>query len=131
VWEPRYEEINEFERELVGAGTVVVKVALLISKDEQKARLRERLDRPDKYWKYNPGDVDERLRWEAYQEAYQAVFERTSTELAPWHAVPADNKWFARLAVAELLLGALESLELDWPEADFDVAAEIERLEQS
>ena len=131
VWEPRFEEINEFERELVEAGTVVVKVALLISKDEQKARLRERLDRPDKHWKYNPGDVDERLKWDAYQEAYQSVFERTSTEHAPWHAVPADNKWFARLAVAELLLDTLEGLELGWPEADFDVAAEIARLEES
>lgn len=131
VWEPRYAEINEFERELVEAGTVVVKVALIISPEEQKARLRERLERPDKFWKYNPGDIDEREKWPAYQQAYQAMFERTSTEHAPWFAIPADSKWFARLAVAELLLEALEGLELAWPPADFDPAAELARLEQS
>ncbi len=130
-WEPRYEEINEFERELVEAGTVVIKTALVISPDEQKARLQERLERPDKYWKYNPGDIDERRKWPAYQEAYQAVLDRTSTEHAPWYAIPADNKWFARLAVAELLLEALEGLGLDWPPADFDVDAELARLDAS
>ncbi|NLF04979.1 MAG: polyphosphate kinase 2 family protein [Actinomycetales bacterium] len=131
VWEPRYEEINAFERELVDAGTVVIKAAMLISKDEQAARLRERLERPDKHWKYNPGDIDEREKWDAYQEAYQAVFDRTSTEHAPWYAIPADNKWFARLAVAELVLESLEGLDLDWPAADFDPAAELARLERS
>jgi len=130
-WEPRYEEINAFERELVEAGTVVVKAAMLISKDEQAARLRERLERPDKHWKYNPGDIDERQKWDAYTEAYQAMFDRTSTEHAPWFAIPADAKWFARLAVAELVLEALEGLELGWPAADFDPAAELARLERS
>lgn len=130
-WEPRYEEINAFEAELVEQGTALVKVALLVSPTEQKERLRERLERPDKHWKYNPGDVDERLRWDDYTAAYQAVLDRTSTPHAPWYAVPADRKWFARLAVTELLLDALESLDLSWPEADFDVAAEIARLENS
>jgi len=130
-WEPRYAEINEFERELTDAGTVVVKAALLVSADEQKARLRERLERADKHWKYNPGDIDERAKWPAYQEAYQAVFDRTSTEHAPWFAIPADNKWFARLAVTELLLEALEGLDLGWPPADFDVASELARLDAS
>ena len=131
VWEPRYEEINAFEQEIVESGTVLVKVALVISSVEQRARLRERLQRPDKHWKYNPGDIDVRARWDAYQEAYQAVFDRTSTESAPWYAVPADNKWYARLAVAQLLKEALEGLRLDWPAADFDPAAEMERLERS
>ena len=106
VWEPRYDEINAFEREVVDSGTVIVKVMLHVSQEEQKARLRERLERPDKYWKFNPNDVDERAKWPAYQEAYQAVLDRTSTEHAPWHVVPADSKWYARLAVGGLVLAA-------------------------
>ena len=97
--------------------------------EEQKARLRERLERPDKYWKFNPKDIDERAKWPAYQEAYQAVLDRTSTEHAPWHVVPADSKWYARLAVGALVLAAVESLDLDWPPADFDVEAEKARLD--
>jgi PPK2 family polyphosphate:nucleotide phosphotransferase len=129
VWEPRYDEINAFEREVVDSGTVIVKVMLHVSQEEQKARLRERLERPDKYWKFNPKDVDERAKWPAYQEAYQAVLDRTSTEHAPWHVVPADSKWYARLAVGALVLAAVESLDLDWPPADFDVEAEKARLD--
>ena len=129
VWEPRYDEINAFEREVVESGTVLVKVMLNVSQGEQKVRLRERLERPDKYWKYNPKDVDERAKWPAYQEAYQAVLDRTSTEHAPWHVVPADAKWYARLAVGALVLDAVESLDLDWPAADFDVEAEKARLD--
>lgn len=129
VWESRYDLINDFEAELVAAGTVVVKVALMVSYEEQGERLAERLERPDKHWKYNPGDIDTRLRWDDYQEAYQAVFDRTSTPHAPWHVIPADDKRYARLAVSQLLVEALESLDLDWPQADFDVAAEKERLE--
>ena len=129
VWETRYEEINDFERELVAGGLTIVKVALVISPDEQAARLRERIERPDKHWKYNPSDIDVRGKWAAYQEAYQAVFDRTSTEAAPWYAVPADEKWYARLAVAELVTRALEGLDLGWPERDFDIATELARLE--
>ena len=129
VWEARYDLINEFEAEVVAAGTVVVKAALMVPYEEQGERLAERLERRDKHWKYNPSDIDTRLRWDDYQEAYQAVFDRTSTEHAPWHVIPADDKDYARLAVSQLLVKALESLELDWPEADFDVAAETARLE--
>ena len=129
VWEPRYDEINAFEQEVVDSGTVVVKVVLQVSQEEQKVRLRERLERPDKYWKYNPKDVDERAKWPAYQEAYQAVLDRTSTEHAPWHVVPADSKWYARLAVGALVLDAVESLDLGWPPADFDVEVEKARLD--
>ena len=128
VWERRYDEINAFERELVADGLTIVKVALVISPDEQAERLRERIERPDKHWKYNPSDVDVRAKWATYREAYQAVFDRTSTEAAPWYAVPADNKWYARLAVAELLARALEGLDLGWPEKDFDIATELARL---
>ena len=91
----------------------------------------ERLDRPDKHWKYNPGDVDERMLWPAYMEAYQTVFDRTSTDAAPWHVVPANRKWYARLAVQELLLAALQDIDPQWPAADFDVAAEKARLAAS
>lgn len=128
VWERRYDEINAFERELVTDGLTIVKVALVISPDEQAERLRERIERPDKHWKYHPSDLDVRGKWAAYREAYQAVFDRTSTEAAPWYAVPADNKWYARLAVAELLARALEGLDLGWPEKDFDIATELARL---
>ncbi|EKF25276.1 polyphosphate kinase 2 family protein [Mycolicibacterium hassiacum DSM 44199] len=128
VWEPRYDEINAFERELVDAGTTLVKVAMFISLGRQKEQLLERLDDPTKHWKYNPGDVDERQHWPRYQEAYQAMLERTSTEYAPWHMLPADRRWYGRLAVTELLIAALEALGLSWPPADFDVEAERKRL---
>ena len=128
VWEKRYDEINRFEEKVVASGTTIVKVALLVSYEEQRARLMERLERPDKFWKYNPNDVDSRKKWPAYQEAYQSVLDRTNTEIAPWHVVPADRKWFARLAVSELLLDALRGLDLGWPAADFDVKVEKKRL---
>ena len=126
--ESRYPEIVEFEQSLVADGTTIVKVMLHISKDEQKARLAERLERADKHWKYNPGDVDERQYWEAYQEAYELAITRTSTDTAPWYVVPADRKWYARLAVQQLLLDALRGLRLEWPPATFDVEVEKKRL---
>ncbi|GAC1408251.1 MAG: polyphosphate kinase 2 family protein [Mycobacterium sp.] len=128
VWANRYEEINRFERRIVAGGTTIIKVAMFVSLDEQKARLAKRLDRPDKYWKYNVKDVDERLMWPAYQDAYQAMLERTSTDVAPWHVVPCDRKWYGRLAILELLIEVLEGLQLSWPPADFDVKAEKKRL---
>ena len=128
VWGKRYEIINDFEKRLVADGTTIIKVAMFVSLDEQKKRLAERLERPDKYWKYNPADVDERLLWPKYQEAYQAMLERTSTEYAPWHVIPCDRKWYSRLAITELLIEALERLDLSWPPASFDVEAEKKRL---
>ncbi|WP_067568633.1 polyphosphate kinase 2 family protein [Nocardia acidivorans] len=128
VWGKRYDEINKFERKLVDDGTVVVKVAMFVSLDEQKKRLMQRLDRPDKHWKYSPNDLAERAYWPAYQEAYQAVLDRTNTEYAPWHVLPCDHKWYARLAVTELLIDALQGLKLDWPQATFDVEAEKKKL---
>jgi PPK2 family polyphosphate:nucleotide phosphotransferase len=128
VWNARYDEINAFERELVDGGTTLVKVAMFLSLDEQKKHLLERLDDPTKYWKYNPGDVDERLKWPQYQEAYQAMLDRTSTEYAPWHVVPANRRWYSRLAVTELLIEALEGLDLSYPLASFDIESERKRL---
>ena len=129
-WSRRYAQINDFEASVAESGTTVVKVMLHISSDEQKARLGERLDRPDKHWKYNPGDLDERARWADYQEAYQAAIEKCSTDVAPWFVVPADRKWYARLAVTNLVLEHLEALDPQWPKADFDVEAEQKRLSQ-
>ncbi|WP_430333974.1 polyphosphate kinase 2 family protein [Rhodococcus sp. ACT016] len=131
VWHGRYEEINQFERELVHNGTTLVKVAMFVSLDEQKQRLAERLERRDKYWKYNPGDVSERALWPQYQEAYQAMLDKTSTDHAPWYVVPCDRKWYSRIAVTELLIDALARLDLDWPLAEFDVEVEKARLSRS
>ena len=129
--ERRYGAIVDFEKGLTDRGIRIVKVMLHISPDEQKERLAERLDRPDKYWKYNPADVDERALWPQYMDAYQTVFDRTSTPDAPWFVVPADRKWYARLAVQALLLDALEDIDPQWPAADFDVALEKARLAAS
>ena len=128
VWGARYDEINEFEKQArqrrhddhQGRDVRLARRA--------EKRLSKRLDRPDKYWKYNPADIDERLLWPKYQEAYQAMLERTSTEYAPWHIIPCDRKWYSRLAITELLIEALEGLNLSWPPADFDVKAEKKRL---
>lgn len=129
--ERRYDAINGFERGLVAGGTAVIKVMLHISREEQRDRLAARLARPEKHWKFNPGDIDERERWADYQRAYEVVFERTSTPDAPWYVVPANHKWYARLAVQHLLVDALERMELEWPKADYDVDEQRARLAAS
>jgi len=129
-WEERFAEINAFEKEVTDAGTVIVKCALMISPHEQFDRLRERLERPDKHWKFTPNDIDSRAQWPKYMEAYQAAIRATSTDVAPWYVIPGDSKWFARLAITELLLAALESLHLSWPVADFNVAEQMARLDE-
>ena len=126
--ERRYGAINDFEARLVAEGTTIIKCMLHISADEQRARLQERLDNPEKHYKFNPGDLDERARWSAYREAYEIALERTNTDVAPWHVIPADKKWFRNLAVARLLLDALRGLDLQWPVADFDVEEQKRRL---
>jgi PPK2 family polyphosphate:nucleotide phosphotransferase len=131
TWSRRYAQINNWEKKVAASGTRIIKVMLHISPEEQKARLAERLARKDKYWKFNPNDISEREHWAEYMEAYQAVLDKTNTDVAPWHVVPADNKWFARLAVNQLLLEELRALKLKWPKADFDVKAEQKRLSAS
>ena len=126
--EGRYDQINEFEAELAADGVVLVKCMLHISAVTQRERLSERLANPEKYWKYNPGDLVERARWADYRAAYETALERTNTEIAPWCVVPSDRKWFRNLAVGELLLGALRGMNPQWPAADFDVEAEQRRL---
>lgn len=127
----RYVAIREFEERLTDSGTKVLKVMLHISGKEQKERLLARLDNPEKHWKYNRGDLDERAFWEDYMNAYQSAIEETSTRDAPWHVVPANKKWYARIAVQQLLLGALEDLHLEWPKAEFDVPTERELILRS
>lgn len=126
--ERRYRAINHFEERALSNGIRIVKVMLHISYDEQHDRLQDRLENPDKHWKYEPGDVDERMLWGEYMDAYQTALERTSTDTAPWFVVPANQKWYARLAVQEILLSVLETMDLDWPKAQYDVAHEKERL---
>jgi len=128
VWGKRYDEINTWEDNLAQTGTVLIKCFLHISADEQKARLLARLDDPTKHWKYNPGDVDERAKWPAYTEAYEAALENCSTQHAPWFVVPSDRKWYRNWAVARLLVEHLRALDLEWPAADFDVATEKARV---
>jgi PPK2 family polyphosphate:nucleotide phosphotransferase len=127
----RYDAINRFEAELVESGCEVIKVMLHISHEEQRERLLARLADPTKYWKYNPGDVDERLLWAEYQRAYEIAIEKCNTAHAPWHVVPADRKWYRNWAVTHLLAERLASLNLGWPPADFDVKAETERVRAS
>jgi PPK2 family polyphosphate:nucleotide phosphotransferase len=129
--ERRYRAINEFEARQAAVGTKVVKVMLHISNDEQKERLLARLDNPAKHWKYNTEDLKQRAFWDDYMAAYQAAFDATNTEQGPWYVVPASKKWYARIAVQQLLLEALGELELEWPKAEFDVEAERRLVERS
>ena len=129
--ERRYEVINRFEAELVESGCELIKVMLHISFEEQRKRLLARLDDPTKHWKYNPGDVDERLLWADYQRAYEIALERCNTDVAPWHIVPADRKWYRNWAVTQLLMERLRAMNLAWPPADFDVKKEKARVQAS
>jgi PPK2 family polyphosphate:nucleotide phosphotransferase len=126
--ERRYGAINDFEKELADQGVTLVKCMLHISAETQRERLLARLDKSEKHWKFNPGDIDERRRWPAYQEAYRLALERTSTDHAPWHVVPSDSKWFRNLAVARLLRDTLAAMDPRWPKADFDVEEQRQRL---
>jgi PPK2 family polyphosphate:nucleotide phosphotransferase len=128
VWEARYDQINVFEAELAATGVTMIKVMLHISKAEQAERLAERLDDPTKYWKYNPGDIDERGFWDDYQAAYVAALSKCSTEAAPWYVVPANRKWYRDWAVATLLRDTMADLDLSYPPATFDIEVERKRL---
>jgi PPK2 family polyphosphate:nucleotide phosphotransferase len=130
-WQTAYDEINAWEAELVGQGVTFLKVMLHISRAEQAERLLERLADPTKHWKYNPADVDERGRWDAYQEAYDEMLRRCSTDIAPWFVVPADRKWHRDWLLSHLLAETLEAIPVEWPETAFDPAVEAERVRRS
>ncbi|MBV9832592.1 MAG: polyphosphate kinase 2 family protein [Marmoricola sp.] len=127
--ERRYGAINAFEKDLVDHGTVVLKCFLHVSAEEQDRRLLARLDEPDKQWKFKPGDVDERGRWDDYRKAYEIALERCSTMAAPWYVVPSDRKWYRNWAVGQLLLEALRGMQLEWPQPDYDVEEQRARLQ--
>jgi PPK2 family polyphosphate:nucleotide phosphotransferase len=118
VWQRRYEHIRNFEKMLHDEGTTVVKAFLHVSREEQRARLQERLDDPEKRWKFRAGDLDDRALWDDFREAYEDVLRETSTKHAPWYVVPADHNWSRNLAVAEILVDALETLDPKQPEPD-------------
>jgi PPK2 family polyphosphate:nucleotide phosphotransferase len=128
IWGERYEDINAFERYLARNGTLIRKFFLHVSREEQRRRFLERLDEPSKNWKFSPGDVDERGRWDDYTRAYEQALSKTSTKHAPWFIVPADHKWFTRVAVAELVVEALEGLDLSFPPAS---KAHLEELAEA
>jgi PPK2 family polyphosphate:nucleotide phosphotransferase len=131
VWRARYSQINDFERELTQDGTVIVKVMLHISFDEQRERLVQRLADPTKHWKFSSSDIEERGYWSEYQRVYEDALSRCSTEDAPWYVVPANHKWYRDWAVANLLKETFADLGLSYPAAKFDVAAEFAKLAAS
>jgi PPK2 family polyphosphate:nucleotide phosphotransferase len=125
IWKDRYEDIRNVEQYLTRNGTVIRKFFLHVSKDEQRKRFLERIERPEKNWKFNADDLKEREHWKDYQEAYEDAIRETATEHAPWYVVPADRKWFTRIVVAAAIIDALASLDLKFPEVTAAQAREI------
>ena len=124
-WSVRYQHIIDFERLLVDEGTTVRKFYLHISKDEQRERLQARLDDPDKHWKFDSGDLDQRARWGDYMAAYEAALSQTSTEAAPWYVIPANQKWYRNLAISRVLVDTLEGLAMDFPASEEDLSGVV------
>ncbi len=127
IWEERFEDINGFERYLTHNGIVVLKFFLHLSKEEQKQRFMERLDNPDKNWKFSSSDLKERQCWDDYQDAYEDMIQQTAHPHAPWYVVPADNKWFSRLVVAAAIVDTLEKLDVRYPKVDASQKKELEK----
>jgi PPK2 family polyphosphate:nucleotide phosphotransferase len=115
IWKKRYRQIRDWEEMLADNGTHIIKFFLNVSKDEQKKRFLERIDQPDKNWKFSAGDAKERALWKDYMNAYVDAMSATSTERSPWYVIPADKKWFTRLAVSEVIVKSLESLDMKYP----------------
>src|SRR5580765_4659451 len=131
VWEQRYADINNFEKYLAGNGVVVLKFFLHLSKGEQKKRFLERLEMPEKNWKFSMADVRERGFWKDYQRAYEEMIQNTATKHAPWYVIPADNKWFTRLAVSAATIEALHKLDLQFPEVDKNKKQELPKVREA
>ncbi|MBB6237856.1 PPK2 family polyphosphate:nucleotide phosphotransferase [Pedobacter sp. AK013] len=127
-WQQRYKSIKNFEEHLTANGTVILKFFLNVSKDEQKQRFLERIDDPTKNWKFSSGDIKERALWDKYMEAYQDAINETSTAESPWYIIPADKKWFARLAISEIIEDKLKSLDLKFPVLG---EAEVAKLDET
>jgi PPK2 family polyphosphate:nucleotide phosphotransferase len=118
VWRPRYEVINQFEKHLVDSGTTVLKFFLHISKEEQKERFEDRLNEPDKHWKFDRADLEKRKQWDDYQLAFQDMLNECTTEYAPWHVIPADQKWYRNLAIMRTIVSAMKQMDIKYPVSD-------------
>ena len=130
IWRERFEDINAYERYLARQGVLVRKFFLHVSKDEQRKRFLERLDKPEKHWKFSPADIGERSQFATYMSAYEDMIRHTSTEHAPWFVVPADRKWFTRLVVSAAIIDAIQSLDPHFPEVDPAVRAEFKKVKE-
>ena len=130
IWDDRLEDIRNFESYLSKNGIMVLKIFLNVSKKEQKKRFLERIDKPEKNWKFSAADVEERKFWKPYQAAYEELIKKTATEKSPWYVVPADNKTYARMVVASAIIAALDSMKLAYPEVSDEQLAQLQRLRQ-
>jgi len=131
IWRERFEDINAYERYLSRQGVLIRKFFLYVSKDEQRKRFLERLEEPEKHWKFSPADIGERAHFASYMSAYEDMIRHTATETAPWHVVPADRKWFTRLVVSAAIIDAIQSLDPRYPEVDPKVRSEFRRIKAS
>jgi PPK2 family polyphosphate:nucleotide phosphotransferase len=131
IWRERFEDIAAFERYLARNGTIVLKFFLNVSKQEQRERFLDRLERPSKNWKFSMGDITERAWWNRYQAVYQEIIRHTSTAAAPWYVVPADHKWFARVVIGSAIVSALEKLDLQFPRVDPASLAEFRKVREA
>jgi len=128
IWDERLFDIAHFEDYLTRQGTIILKFFLHVSRKEQKKRFMERLDRPDKHWKFSTSDVDERKFWDDYMHAFEEAIRSTASKHAPWYVVPADNKWFTRLLVAAVIVEAVEKLDLAYPTVDAEKKKELQTV---
>ncbi|RZJ64043.1 MAG: polyphosphate kinase 2 family protein [Flavobacterium sp.] len=129
-WAERYESIRNFEKHMVANGTKVVKIFLNVSKDEQKQRFLDRIDEPSKNWKFSAGDLKERALWDKYMTAYEEAIQETATADAPWFVIPADKKWYARLAISQIVADTLAEMKLEFPVLPDEELAQLESLKQ-
>ena len=130
IWEKRFKDIRNFEKYLARNGTIIIKIFLNVSKDEQKKRFIERVDDPDKNWKFSAADARERGYWKDYMTAYEEMIQNTSTEDAPWYVIPADNKSYARIAVASAIIEALDGMNLEYPKVSEEKIAELQEIKK-
>lgn len=130
-WEDRYEQINNFEKTIHQNGTIILKFFLHLSKGEQKNRFLDRINEPDKNWKFSSSDIKERGYWNDYQNAFEQAITKTSTKHAPWFIIPADNKWFSRIAISDVIIDTLKSLNMKIPELDADEKAKLDSAKQA
>ena len=131
IWKQRYEQINNFEEYLYENGIVVIKFFLHVSKEEQKKRFLERIEDPAKNWKFSPGDIEERKYWDEYQKVYQEAIAATSKKHSSWYVIPADKKWFARLAVSEIIVWEMKKLKPEFPKLSEEQLQDLEKSKQS